>query len=273
MVVSVISIWTTGFIINSYVQNLVKQYNLPIEVPPIALSGVWKSLWGSSSGGGSKEIGNPTAEGPITATGNSTDTDGQTPFSSGKPSTGDTKQGMNDSSPGSSRDADEPGQTRSGNTGSAGAIGDANTGAGKGPTAEDTGASGASGAAGEDDEENTPPLSVEIGGGTGPKANSGAVSGGAAGAGGMPGNGDPGSDPLVMSPDQLTSTKEQLSSEDRQQLFTLLIDKLPQEAWQKISTYMEDGLTESELQDIQQIVAQYLNDEEYQALMKILKKY
>lgn len=43
LVVSVISIWTTGFIINSYVQNLVKQYNLPIEVPPIALSGVWKS--------------------------------------------------------------------------------------------------------------------------------------------------------------------------------------------------------------------------------------
>lgn len=49
LIVSFLSIWTTGYIVNSYVETLLKQYNLPIEVQPMALSGVWGKLWGAES--------------------------------------------------------------------------------------------------------------------------------------------------------------------------------------------------------------------------------
>lgn len=49
LIVSFLSIWTTGYIVNSYVETLLKQYNLPIEVQPMALSGVWGKLWGAKA--------------------------------------------------------------------------------------------------------------------------------------------------------------------------------------------------------------------------------
>ena len=42
-----LSIWTTGYIITSYVESILKQYEIPIEIPPMAMSGVWGVLWGS----------------------------------------------------------------------------------------------------------------------------------------------------------------------------------------------------------------------------------
>ncbi|MDQ0061562.1 hypothetical protein [Paenibacillus harenae] len=47
LILSFLSIWTTGYIVTSYVDTLLKQYNLPLEVPPMAMSGVWGKLWGS----------------------------------------------------------------------------------------------------------------------------------------------------------------------------------------------------------------------------------
>lgn len=47
LILSFLSIWTTGYIVTSYVETILKQFNLPIEVPPMAMSGVWGKLWGS----------------------------------------------------------------------------------------------------------------------------------------------------------------------------------------------------------------------------------
>ncbi|MEK3884279.1 hypothetical protein [Paenibacillus sp. PL2-23] len=47
LIISFLSIWTTGYIVTSYVETLLKQFQLPIEVPPMAMSGVWGHLWGS----------------------------------------------------------------------------------------------------------------------------------------------------------------------------------------------------------------------------------
>ncbi|HIW32398.1 MAG TPA: hypothetical protein IAA29_06405 [Candidatus Paenibacillus intestinavium] len=47
LIVCMLSIWTTGYIITSYVESILKQYEIPIEIPPMAMSGVWGVLWGS----------------------------------------------------------------------------------------------------------------------------------------------------------------------------------------------------------------------------------
>jgi hypothetical protein len=47
MLVSFLSIWTTGYIVNSYMESLLKQLNLPLETQPFALSGIWGTLWGA----------------------------------------------------------------------------------------------------------------------------------------------------------------------------------------------------------------------------------
>lgn len=47
LIISFLSIWTTGYVVTSYVESVLKQYELPIDVPPMAMSGVWGRLWGS----------------------------------------------------------------------------------------------------------------------------------------------------------------------------------------------------------------------------------
>lgn len=74
-----------------------------------------------------------------------------------------------------------------------------------------------------------------------------------------------------MTTDDLTEVKDQMSDEDKEKLFSLLMTKLPQESWQTISQYIENGLTEQELTEIQQIMAQHLDKTEYGQMMEILK--
>jgi hypothetical protein len=47
---SFLAIWTTGYIVNSYVEALLEEYEIPLEKPPFALSGLWGRLWGVSAG-------------------------------------------------------------------------------------------------------------------------------------------------------------------------------------------------------------------------------
>ncbi|MNV84725.1 hypothetical protein D3C71_1786200 [compost metagenome] len=76
-----------------------------------------------------------------------------------------------------------------------------------------------------------------------------------------------------MTTDELTKVKDLMSDEDKEQLFGLLTDKLPQESWQSISQFVENGLTDQELSSVQQIMAQYLDKAEYEQMIDILKKY
>ena len=49
LIVSFLAIWTSGYIVTSYVETLIKQYNLPLETQPFALSGLWGKLWGAEN--------------------------------------------------------------------------------------------------------------------------------------------------------------------------------------------------------------------------------
>lgn len=46
LIACILSIWTTGYVVTSYVQSLVKQFELPLEVEPVAFADVWGMLWG-----------------------------------------------------------------------------------------------------------------------------------------------------------------------------------------------------------------------------------
>ncbi|MBB6674363.1 hypothetical protein [Cohnella nanjingensis] len=50
LLLSFLCIWTTGYIVNSYVQTALKQFDIPLETKPFALSGIWGTLWGSGGG-------------------------------------------------------------------------------------------------------------------------------------------------------------------------------------------------------------------------------
>jgi hypothetical protein len=78
---------------------------------------------------------------------------------------------------------------------------------------------------------------------------------------------------LVISAEEFTKKKNQITDKDKVTIFTLLATRLPQTEFQQISTYVEDGVTEQEWVDIQKIVEQYLKPEEYKELQDILANY
>lgn len=47
ILVSFLSIWTAGYIITSYADSILKQYEIPLQIEPLAVSGVWGKLWGA----------------------------------------------------------------------------------------------------------------------------------------------------------------------------------------------------------------------------------
>ncbi|NMO94216.1 hypothetical protein [Paenibacillus lemnae] len=76
---------------------------------------------------------------------------------------------------------------------------------------------------------------------------------------------------IVMTPDELGSKKSSLTMKEKEEIFTLLMRKLPQSEMQKISAAMEGGLTASELKEMESGIAQYLSEEEFQKLMEMLQ--
>lgn len=78
-------------------------------------------------------------------------------------------------------------------------------------------------------------------------------------------------EPIVMTPGDLVDRKDNLSTEDKEEIFMILMNKLPQSEMQKISGAMEDGLTAAELEAIEQGITKYLNPKEFDKLISMLK--
>jgi hypothetical protein len=78
---------------------------------------------------------------------------------------------------------------------------------------------------------------------------------------------------LVMSAEQFTKKKDQLSDTDKTKIFTLLATRLPEAEFQKISKYVEDGVTKEEWLAIQALVEKYVKPEEYKELQDLLAQY
>jgi hypothetical protein len=78
---------------------------------------------------------------------------------------------------------------------------------------------------------------------------------------------------LVMSAEQFTQKKNQLTEADKMKIFTLLAARLPEAEFQQISSYVEDGITEEEWTAIQALVEKYVKPEEYKELQDLLAQY
>ncbi|AJS60668.1 hypothetical protein [Paenibacillus sp. IHBB 10380] len=82
----------------------------------------------------------------------------------------------------------------------------------------------------------------------------------------------PGKDQLVIvTPDDVVRKKDNLPASEKEEIFNILMTKLPQKEVQNISSAMENGLTEQELISIEKTLSQYLSQEEYDKLMALLK--
>ncbi|MHA6531598.1 hypothetical protein [Paenibacillus sp. BAC0078] len=92
--------------------------------------------------------------------------------------------------------------------------------------------------------------------------------------GGVSGGGEQGGSAadqqLVMTPEAMRDMKDKLPTDEKTNIFNILMTKLPPDEMQKISKIMEDGLTESEVQELQQVIAKYVDPDEYKTLMKML---
>ncbi|CAG5093216.1 Uncharacterized protein TXXE_19390 [Thermobacillus xylanilyticus] len=245
LLASFLAIWTTGYIVNSYVEALLEEYEIPLEKPPFALSGMWGRLWGADAG--AKDPGGGLAA-------DAAPDRGQT---GGQPEA-DGRSGGDGRASGPAGGEQEPG---AGGTGSDDGSSGLHEGAVGGPEGEGApgGASGASGEqpGNEDEGGEASGAAEESGFGTGPEAH-----GGAGASGGT-----------VVSTEELLEAKSRLTDDERNRLFAILVGKVPQEEWQRISEFTEGGLTEEELLKVQQIVAAYLDRSEYDELMEILNKF
>ncbi|AGA56391.1 hypothetical protein Theco_0144 [Thermobacillus composti KWC4] len=245
LLASFLAIWTTGYIVNSYVAALLEEYEIPLEKPPFALSGMWGRLWGVDAGAEEPQSGLTAAEAPDRGqTGGQPEADGAWSRSGGEGSAAEP-----------AGEKQEPG---AGGTGSGDGSSGLHEGTVGGPEGEEPpgGASGEQpGNEGEGGEASG--ATEESGFGTGPEAH-----GGAGASGGT-----------VVSTEDLLEAKSRLTDDERNRLFAILVGKVPQEEWQRISEFTEGGLTAEELLQVQQIVAAYLDRSEYDELMGILNKF
>lgn len=77
---------------------------------------------------------------------------------------------------------------------------------------------------------------------------------------------------VLVTPDDLVAKKDELTDKDKEEVFTILMSKLPQAEMQKLTEVMEGGLTETEMIEIEQILSKYLDKSEYAKMVKLLKE-
>lgn len=90
---------------------------------------------------------------------------------------------------------------------------------------------------------------------------------------GQAGGQQEGLDALVLTSEEFIRIRDEMSDDDKMQIFTLLASRIPQEELLQFSTWIENGLTFAELGAIESVVSQYLSEEEQNDLYAILAKY
>ncbi|WP_054958327.1 hypothetical protein [Paenibacillus dakarensis] len=183
VLVSTLSILTTGIVVNAYLQSVLASFNIQLEGQPLGAAGIMKSFFGMNTSGEGKTR--------------------QEPQESGRK--------------GSEGDGTDPKEVNR-----------------------------------EVDGDTPPDNSLPV---MGNSINESAVE-----------------QQIVMTPDEMVDKKSSLTTQEKEEIFTLLMTKLPQEIMQKISVSMEDGLTAVELDEIEKGISQYLSKEEFEKLMTMLQK-
>ncbi|RAW16216.1 hypothetical protein DC345_12145 [Paenibacillus taichungensis] len=240
MLVSSLTLLTTGLIVQSYVKSLLASFNIQWEGQPMGLTAMFQGALGGKSGE-EKKPGTGTTDQPAGAEEEHVPEDAISVMGNG------TENG-------------ETGANTGNSSGEATGTGEGQ-GAGSGTNSSATGSS-----PGESSGTGTDPDA-----GTNAGTDSGTTTGNNTASGNSTGTASSGNDEIVVSPDDITGKKDKLPLEEKEKIFSLLMNKLPQKEMQQISGAMEGGLTEQELRDIEQVISKYLTSEEYDNLMEVLQ--
>lgn len=232
VLISGLTVLTTGAVVNMYVQSLLASFNIQLEGQPTGIGGMMKGMLGLNT---TKEK-EPDKEAASKA--HAVD-DSKT--SGGSTNTADNRTG---STEGAGETAGAGSQTGT-NAGEAGSGSGSTTGTETGGTAD---------AEGTDASDDALPVMGQ--------GLSESAMGGQSAA----------DQQVVISPDEMIQKKDELTATEKEQIFNILMKKLPQSEMQKISAAMEDGLTEQELSTIEDTISKYLTKEEYAALSKLLEQ-
>ncbi|WP_340018828.1 hypothetical protein [Paenibacillus sp. FSL H3-0457] len=226
LLVSSLTLLTTGLIVQSYAKSLLASFNIQWEGQPMGLNAMFQGALGGKTSEGNKS-GNGTTDQPTGADEEKVPEDAVSVMGNG------TESGQ------SGVDA--------GNNASQGSGSNEGTGEGSG-------------------------TDTTVGSNSGTSAGNGTDTGTGNDSGTDLGNGTAsGNDAIVVSPDDITGAKDKLPAEEKEKIFSLLMNKLPQKEMQQISGAMEGGLTEQELREIEQVISKYLTSEEYDNLMEVLQ--
>ncbi|NOU94737.1 hypothetical protein GC093_16135 [Paenibacillus sp. LMG 31456] len=104
------------------------------------------------------------------------------------------------------------------------------------------------------------------------RENGGNTAGSSSTGGQVAGIGSDTAEKVVVSGEEFTKKKEQLSTNDKTKIFNLLVKRVPQNEMQHISKLMEDGITGSELKEIERVLQAYMKPEEYSQLLSLIKQ-
>ncbi|MGG4102335.1 hypothetical protein AAXB25_00285 [Paenibacillus lautus] len=203
ILVSTLTIVTTGIVVNAYIQSVLSSFNIQLETESMGVGGIMKSMLGMGSGT------KPDA-GSVNAV-----KDNESASGAGSETKGEAKENEETSS--------DP----SGTTGE--------------PPADEEAPDNSLPVMGTNTTEQPDDSSLE-------------------------------DQEIVMTPGEIVDRKDSLPTEEKEEIFTMLMNKLPQSEMQKISEAMEDGLTAAELADIEQGISKYLNAEEFDKLITMLKE-
>lgn len=205
------------------------------------------SISGSGSGGATNMQPSGSAAGAANGTSSSTGTGASDPGASGTSPQGTGSTGASASGTGSS---------------GAGTAGGTGSGSPAAPSAKD----------GTPADKNPPEDAIAVFGHQSGQPDTGAGSASGSGSGGSGAAGAADADRrVVVSGEDFTKKKEQLSDEDKNKIFNLLVTRIPQDEMQRISRLMEDGITASELKEIEQVLQKYLKQDEYNQLLGMIK--
>lgn len=214
ILVSTLTIVTTGIVVNAYIQSVLSSFNIQLEAEPMGVGGIMKSMLGMGSGI--------------------------------KPDAGSVNAAKDnrqlDEDLGAADDEPES---------------EAGTETNGGAKEEEETSSGSTGTSGEtSNDEEAPDNSLPVMGTNTTESGGSSLE----------------DQEIVMTPGDIVDRKDRLPTEEKEEIFTMLMNKLPQSEMQKISEAMEDGLTAAELAEIEQGISKYLNPEEFDKLITMLKE-
>ncbi|MEC0371159.1 hypothetical protein [Paenibacillus chibensis] len=238
-----LTLLTTGVIVNSYVQSLLSSFNITLEGQSFSLGGMMKGMLGlGGSGSGDQAKKDSKADGGTSGT-----TAGEREDSGANSSGGSLGSMTSGSADQTGSGTDASGDKDVGSTGG-------DSGSTSGSSSTDSGAD-SSKTSGED-----APIDAL------PVTGQGMLGESSAENGSSPDHQD------TISPDDAAQKKQELTSSEKDQIFNILMTKLPQSELQKISTAMEDGLTAEELQTMEETISKYLTTEEFNVLKQMLEQ-